>query len=126
VAPAEPGGGAQGVAMTILVMESAASIYAAFCPSWFTTRSPFFHDQGAREGNIQSIRQGWMAATALTIPTGIATSYLVHSWLPLFGAVAISLVMIGGYEYSISHPATAVPANPPSWVPGLAWGAAKS
>ena len=67
-----------------------------------------------------------MAATALTIPTGIATSYLVHSWLPLFGAVAISLVMIGGYEYSISHPATAVPANPPSWVPGLAWGAAKS
>ena len=114
------------VATTILVIESAASIYAAFCPSWFTTRSPFFHEQSARAGNIQSIRQGWIAATALTIPTGFAASFLVDSWLPLVGSVIISAVMIGGYEYSISHPATAVPEAPPSWTYGLAWGAAKA
>jgi len=113
------------IATTILVMESAASIFAAFCPSWFTTRSPFFHEQSARAGNVQSIRQGWIAATLLTLPTGVAASFLVGSWLPAIGSVIISAVMIGGYEYSISHPATAVPADPPAWVAGLSWGAAK-
>lgn len=127
---AEPGGAAGGaggqIATTILVMESAASIFAAFCPSWFTTRSPFFHDQSARAGNIKSIRQGWIAATALTIPTGIAASVLVNSWMPTIGSVIISVIMIGGYEYSISHPATETPADPPGWVYGLSWGAAKA
>ena len=114
------------VATTILVIESAASIYAAFCPSWFTTRSPFFHEQGARAGNVQSIRQGWMAATALTIPTGFAASYLVDSWLPLIGSLIISAVMIGGYEYSIAHPAAEVESPPPAWMSALDWGAAKA
>ena len=114
------------IATTILVIESAASIYAAFCPSWFTTRSPFFHEQSARAGNIQSIRQGWIAATALTIPTGIAASFLVDSWMPLFGSIIISAVMVGGYEYSISHPASAVPEPAPAWLTGLTWGAAKA
>jgi len=123
---AEPGGTGSKIATTVLVVEAAASIYAAFCPSWFTTRSPFFHEQSARAGNVQSIRQGWIAATALTIPTGIAASFLVNSWLPLFGSLVISGVMIGGYEYSIAHPATEVPANPPSWMYGMNWGAAKS
>jgi hypothetical protein len=124
--PGTAGGRGGQIATTILVMESAASIFAAFCPSWFTTRSPFFHEQNAREGNIQSIRQGWVTATLLTIPTGIAASVLVDSWLPAIGSVIISAVMIGGYEYSISHPASAVPSTPPSWVYGLTWGAAKS
>jgi hypothetical protein len=122
---ASEGSGGQ-IATTILVMESAASIFAAFCPSWFTTRSPFFHEQSAREGNVQSIRQGEIAATLLTIPTGIAASFLVNSWLPAIGAVIISAVMIGGYEYSISHPATDVPQPPPAWAVGLSWGAAKA
>ena len=126
MAEAEASGNGGQIATTILVMESAASIFAAFCPSWFTTRSPFFHEQSAREGNIQSIRQGWMTATLLTIPTGIAASFLVNSWLPTIGSVIISAVMIGGYEYSISHPAAAVEADPPAWMYGFNWGAAKS
>jgi hypothetical protein len=119
------GGGGQ-VATTILTVEAAASIFAAFCPSWFTVRSEFFHDQAGREGNIRAIRHGELAATALTIPTGYAASFLVGSWLPLIGAAAISALMIGGYEYSIRHPATELPASPPAWTTGLTWGAAKA
>ena len=119
------GGGGQ-VATTILTVEAAASIYAAFCPSWFTVRSEFFHDQAGVAGNIRAIRHGELAATALTIPTGYAASVLVGSWLPLIGALAISALMIGGYEYSITHPATAMPADPPAWTTGLTWGAAKA
>jgi len=123
------GGTGQGrggqIATTILTVEAAASIFAAFCPSWFTVRSPFFHDQGARAGNVRAIRHGEIAATALTIPTGYAASILVGSWLPLVGAAAISALMIGGYEFSIRNPASAQPASPPPWVQGLDWGAAK-
>lgn len=117
------GAGGQ-VATTVLVVEAAASLYAAFCPSWFTTRSDFFHDQGSRAGNVQAIRQGYLAATALVIPTGIASSYLVGSWLPLIGAVAIGAVMIGGYEYSIAHPARDAEERPPKWLTGWDWKAA--
>lgn len=121
------GGGAAGgqIATTVLVVEAAASLYAAFCPSWFTTRSQFFHDQAAKEGNIQSIRQGYIAATLLAIPTGIASSFLVGSWLPAIGAALIAGVMIGGYEYSIYHPAQAVKGAPPAHMQALQWGAAK-
>jgi hypothetical protein len=114
------------IATTILVMESAASIFAAFCPSWFTTRSPFFHEQDAKAGNIQSIRQGCFVATLLVIPTGVAASFLVGSWLPAVGSVAISGVMIAGYEYSIANPATEVEQPEPGWLSALRWSAAKS
>jgi len=113
------------VATSILVMEAGASIFAAFCPSWFTTRSPFFHAQSAREGNIKSIRHGEFAATALVIPTGIAASFLVDSWLPLIGSTAICLIMIAGYEYSMAHPAEEEKGAPAPWMLAMDWGAAK-
>lgn len=113
------------IATTVLVVEAAASLYAAFCPSWFTVRSPFFHEQDARKGNVQSIRQGYTAATLLAIPTGLASSFLVRSPLPFLGSVAIAAVMIGGYEYSIAHPATATKGTPPAWMSALNWSACR-
>jgi hypothetical protein len=105
---AEMQGAAAGgqVATTILVIGEGAAMFAAFCPSWFTVRSPFFHDQDAHEGNVQAIRQGEAAATLLTVAVGWAASALVRSPLPFFGALGISAVMIAGYEWSIAHPAT--------------------
>lgn len=120
---ADIGAGGQ-VATTVLVVEAAASLYAAFCPSWFTVRSPFFSEQRAADGNKRSIRQGYTCATLLVIPTGIASSYLVGSWLPLFGAVVIGAVMVGGYEYSIAHPATQHEGNMPGWMSAWTWKAA--
>jgi len=121
---AEGVGGPQ-VATTILTVEAAASVFAAFCPSWFTVRSDFFHAQGARAGNITAIRHGEMAAVALVLPTGWAASHLVGSWLPLIGAAAISALMIGGYEYSIVHPASSQPDDPPSWATAMQWSSAR-
>lgn len=94
------------VATTVLVVEASAGLYAAFCPSWFTVRSPFFSEQRAHKGNVRSIRQGEIAATILTVGTGLATSYMVHSILPAIGASVMSAVMVAGYEYSMRHPAT--------------------
>lgn len=92
------------VATTVLVIGEGAALFAAFCPSWFTVRSPFFHDQAAKDGNIRAIRQGEAAGAAITIAVGAAGAAMVGSTLPLYGAVAVSAVMILGYEWSIQHP----------------------
>lgn len=91
--------------MAVLVVETSASLFAAFCPSWFTVRSSFFHAQSAREGNISAIRQGEAAATIITLATGWAVSTISDSPLALGAAAIMCIVMIGGYEYSITHPA---------------------
>ena len=92
-------------AATVLVIGAGAGLFAAFCPSWFTVRSSFFHDQSGKDGNIKAIRQGEIAGTLTTLLQGAAASRLVKSPLPFLGALAVSLVMVLGYEYSITHPA---------------------
>lgn len=113
------------IATAILVVEAGAALMASFCPSWFTVRSPFFHEQEARQGNITSIRQGYTAAAVLTMATGWASSYMVRSPLPLIGAALITALEIGGYEYSITHPASAAKSAPPAYMSALAWPAAR-
>lgn len=94
------------VATTVLVIGEGAALFAAFCPSWFTVRSPFFHDQDAKAGNVNAIRQGEAAGALITVAVGWAGSVMVGSPLPLAGAVIVSAVMILGYEWSIAHPST--------------------
>ena len=92
-------------AATVLVIGAGAGLFAAFCPSWFTVRSDFFNQQGSREGNIRAIRQGEIAGTLTTLLQGYAASHLVHSAIPFLGAIAVSIIMVVGYEWSIMHPA---------------------
>lgn len=94
------------VAVSVLIVGEGAALFAGFCPSWFTVRSPFFHDQSARAGNVRAIRQGEVAAGAITILIGAGSAYLVRSPLPLIASIGISAVMVAGYEYSMSHPAS--------------------
>lgn len=93
------------LATAILIVGEGAALFAAFCPSWFTVRSPFFHEQSARAGNVRSIRQGETAATILTVGMGAAASVLTGSSLPIAGAVVVSVAMVAGYEYSMRNPA---------------------
>ena len=93
------------IATTILVIGEGASLFAAFCPSWFTVRSEFFNAQGARDGNVNSIRQGEIAGTLSTLLVGYGASIMTGSPLPLWGGIIVSAIMVGGYEYSIAHPA---------------------
>lgn len=94
------------VATTVLVIGEGAALFAAFCPSWFTVRSPFFHDQAAKDGNVNAIRQGELAGAVITCAVGWAGAVMVGSPLPLIGAVLVSAVMVAGYEWSIAHPST--------------------
>lgn len=104
----EASSAAQGgqVATTVLVIGEGAALFAAFCPSWFTVRSPFFHDQAAKAGNVNAIRQGEVAGAVITVAVGAAGSAMVRSPLPLAGAVLVSIVMVVGYEWSIAHPSS--------------------
>lgn len=94
------------VTIIILLIGEASGVFAGFCPSWFTVASPFFHEQDAKEGNVNRIRAGEAAATAIVLATGWAVSYRSAGWLPLYASVAICAVFIFGYEYQIAHPST--------------------
>ena len=91
----------------ILLIGEASGVFAGFCPSWFTVASPFFHEQAAKEGNVARIRAGEIAATAIVLGTGWAVSGDALGRFPLYAAIAISAVFIGGYEYQIRNPSKA-------------------
>jgi hypothetical protein len=97
----------------ILLIGEASGVFAGFCPSWFTVASPFFHDQDAKQGNVNRIRAGEVAATVIVMGTGWAVSGGALGRFPLYASAAISAVFIGGYEYQIHNPSkdTATPAD---------------
>jgi len=113
-------GNGAAVATTILVIGEGASLFAAFCPSWFTVRSDFFNDQGSRDGNVAAIRQGEIAGTLSTMLVGFGASIMTGSSLPLYGAAIVCGVMVAGYEYSIAHPAAEKEEEGLGQSPGLA------
>lgn len=89
-----------------LLVGEASGVFAGFCPSWFTVASPFFHEQGARAGNIKRIRWGEVAATAIVMSTGVALSVRTANAIPLATSAVITGIFIVGYEYQIAHPST--------------------
>lgn len=88
----------------ILLIGEASGVFAGFCPSWFTVASPFFHEQQAKEGNINRIRAGEIAATLIVVGTGWAVSRTEKSNWAIWAAVIISAIFVIGYEYQIAHP----------------------
>lgn len=88
----------------LLLIGEASGVFAGFCPSWFTVASPFFHEQQAKEGNINRIRAGELAATLIVIGTGWAVSRREASNWALYASIIISLIFVAGYEYQIAHP----------------------
>lgn len=89
----------------ILLVGEASGVFAGFCPSWFTVASPFFHEQDAKEGNVNRIRAGEIAATLIVVGTGWAVSRREKSNWAIYAAVIICVVFIAGYEFQIRHPA---------------------
>lgn len=116
--PGIPGAGSSSIAAggqiatTILVMGEAAAIYSSFLPSWFTISSPFFHEQGAVEGNRRRIRQGELAASILTVGVAFAGSAMTGSPFPLIGGIVTAAIMVAGYEYALRNPATSYQDDP--------------
>lgn len=95
----------------ILLIGEASGVFAGFCPSWFTVASPFFHEQDAKAGNVNRIRAGEVAATAIVMGTGWAVSGGSLGRFPIYAAAAISAVFIVGYEYQIRNPSTNTPTE---------------
>lgn len=92
--------------IVILLIGMASGVFAGFCPSWFTVASPFFHEQNAKDGNIKRIRWGEIAASVIVIATGWAVANSTRRSAPLWAAIFISAIFVGGYEYMIAHPST--------------------
>ena len=99
----------------ILLVGEASGVFAGFCPSWFTVASPFFHEQAAKEGNVNRIRAGEVAATVIVMGTGWAVSRGPVGSFALWAAASICAVFVAGYEYQIAHPSK----KPESLVPGV-------
>lgn len=89
--------------LIILLVGEASGVFAGFCPSWFTVASPFFHEQEAKEGNVNRIRAGEAAASAIVLATGWAVSKRGHR-IAFLASIIITLIFIGGYEYQIRNP----------------------
>ncbi|TCO52997.1 hypothetical protein [Actinocrispum wychmicini] len=96
----------QALDTTILLVGMSSGVFAGFAPSWFTVASPFFHEQGAREGNIRRIRWAEVAGSAITVAMGWALAHEERSAKPLIASVLISVTFVMGYEYMIRHPST--------------------
>jgi hypothetical protein len=94
------------ITVLILLIGEASGVFAGFCPSWFTVSSPFFHEQGAIEGNIRRIRWGEIAASVIVIATGAAVAWRSKTNIALYASIGICAVFTTGYEYMIRHPAT--------------------
>jgi hypothetical protein len=93
------------VATSVLVIGNCAAFNSMFNPSIFTTRSEFFHENGAVDENKKSIRIGYAVATVLSIATGWAASTMVKGNAPLWGAVIMQAIEIAGFEWAMAHPA---------------------
>lgn len=111
-----------------LLVGEASGVFAGFCPSWFTVASPFFHDQEAKEGNVNRIRAGEVAATGIVMATGWAISRQTGKSFALIASAAICAVFIAGYEYQIGHPSKTPGGPAPAGAPAgsttqamLAW-----
>jgi len=88
----------------ILLVGEASGVFAGFCPSWFTVASPFFHEQEAKEGNVNRIRAGEIAATLVVVGTGWAVSRRESSNWALWASIMICILFVVGYEFQIAHP----------------------
>lgn len=109
------------ITIIILLIGEASGVFAGFCPSWFTVSSPFFHEQEAREGNVQRIRWGEAAATGIVLATGGAVSYRTHTALPLVASAVICGIFVFGYEYMIRHPSSDASVDAMDTESPIAW-----
>jgi hypothetical protein len=104
----------------ILLIGEASGVFAGFCPSWFTVASPFFHEQEAKQGNINRIRAGEIAATLIVIGTGWAVARREKTNFALWAAIAICIIFVVGYEYQIANPSKSDDAKEHSMFSGIA------
>ena len=94
------------LALTVLMMGTVPNNFSAPLPSYFTISSPFFHEQGAHDGNVKRIWQGLAVGSSISLAEGFAVSILADSWLPLIGTAAMVAVLGSGYIYAMNNPAT--------------------
>lgn len=90
----------------IMMVGMAGAVIAAFCPSWFTTASDFFHEEASFEGNVKRIRAGYIVGSAIVIGTGWAISSNSKNNTALLSSILVCLIFAAGYEYMIYHPAS--------------------
>ena len=104
------------IAATVLTIGEVWASASALGPSVFTIRSPFFHEQKNKGGNIGSIRFAEGGVVVLGVMVGGAVSYMSHSPLPMIGAGIAIIGQVAAWEWAIRNPvgedeqATSTPA----------------
>lgn len=101
--PGMDGNGAV-IAATVLTIGEVWASASALGPSVFTIRSPFFHEQKNKGGNIGSIRFAEAGVVVLGIMVGGAVSYMSHSPLPMIGAGIAIIGQVAAWEWAMRNP----------------------
>lgn len=101
--PGMDGNGAV-IAATVLTIGEVWASASALGPSVFTIRSPFFHEQKNKGGNIGSIRFAEAGVVVLGIMVGGAVSYMSHSALPFIGAGIAIIGQLAAWEWAMHNP----------------------
>ena len=92
------------IAATVLTIGEVWASASALGPSVFTIRSPFFHEQRNKAGNVGSIRFAEAGVVVLGIMVGGAVSYMSHSALPFIGAGIAIIGQLAAWEWAIRNP----------------------
>lgn len=101
--PGMDGSGAV-IAATVLTIGEVWASASALGPSVFTIRSPFFHEQKNKGGNIGSIRFAEGGVVVLGVMVGGAVSYMSHSPLPMIGAGIAIIGQVAAWEWAMRNP----------------------
>jgi hypothetical protein len=92
------------IAATVLTIGEVWASASALGPSVFTIRSPFFHEQKNKGGNIGSIRFAEGGVVVLGVMVGGAVSYMSHSPLPMIGAGIAIIGQVAAWEWAMRNP----------------------
>jgi len=92
------------VGLAALCAADAAAFLSGMNPSFFTMRA--FTSAGGEkaENTKKDIRVGSAVGAGLALLAGIGASLISESWWPILATAATLVVIIGAYEYAVSHP----------------------
>lgn len=89
-----------GVALGLLAVAEVPNFYSGLLPSLWTIGH---FSQAENKEACYWIRRGEVMATALSLSVGVTVSYLSESYWPLFGTIAMCLVLLYLYEHALTN-----------------------
>ncbi len=100
-------GNGQKVALILLAIAETPQFFSGYPPSYFTIAT--FAQREGIEWTTRNVRIGEAVSATLAVGMGAIVAYLIDDPLPIWGTLAMSVVLIAIYEHALRNP------NPPMY-----------